>query len=136
VQGPDFWPTPSTYIHTYIHIYLSMVLQSFLLVLGRFFSFLILYTVGRTPWTRDQPVARPLPTHRTAQTQNKRTQTSMPQVGFEPTIPAFERVKKVHALDRVATVIGGTRGIASRILNLGTRWKPLYPPGKYLPAQK
>jgi hypothetical protein len=26
------------------------------------FSFLILYTVGRTPWTSDQPVARPLPT--------------------------------------------------------------------------
>jgi hypothetical protein len=29
----------------------------------------------------DQPVGRPLPAHRTAQTQNKRTQTSMPQVG-------------------------------------------------------
>jgi hypothetical protein len=39
-----------------------------------FFSFLILYTVGRTPWTGDRPVARPLPTHRTTQTQNKRTQ--------------------------------------------------------------
>jgi hypothetical protein len=25
-----------------------------------FFSFLILYTVGKTPWTGDQPVARPL----------------------------------------------------------------------------
>jgi hypothetical protein len=32
--------------------------------LGHFFSFLILYTVGRTPWTGDQPVARPLPAHR------------------------------------------------------------------------
>jgi hypothetical protein len=30
----------------------------------------------------------------------------MPSVGFEPTIPAFERVKTVHALDRAATVIG------------------------------
>jgi hypothetical protein len=29
-----------------------------------FFSFLIVYTMGRTPWTGDQPVARPLPTHR------------------------------------------------------------------------
>jgi hypothetical protein len=46
--------------------------------LDRFFSFLILNTVGRTPWTNDQPVARPLPTHRTTQTQNKRTRTSMP----------------------------------------------------------
>jgi hypothetical protein len=33
--------------------------------LGRFFSFLILYTVGRSPWTGHQPVARPLPTHNT-----------------------------------------------------------------------
>jgi hypothetical protein len=54
----------------------------------------------------DQPVIRPLPTHRTTQTQNKHTQTSMPGVGFEPTIPAFERAKIVHALDRAATVIG------------------------------
>jgi hypothetical protein len=30
------------------------------------------HTVGRTPWTGDQPVARPLPTHRTTQTQKKR----------------------------------------------------------------
>jgi hypothetical protein len=37
------------------------------------FQFLNLYTVGRTPWPGDQPVARPLPTHRTTQTQNKRT---------------------------------------------------------------
>jgi hypothetical protein len=30
----------------------------------------------------------------------------MPRVRFEPTIPAFERAKTVHALDRAATVIG------------------------------
>jgi hypothetical protein len=34
------------------------------------FQFLNIYKVGRTPWTGDQPVARPLPTHRTIQTQN------------------------------------------------------------------
>jgi hypothetical protein len=28
---------------------------------GRFFSFVNPYTVGRAPWTGDQPVARPLP---------------------------------------------------------------------------
>jgi hypothetical protein len=39
-----------------------------LLDVCRFFSFVILYTVGRTPWTGDQPVSRPLPTHRTTQT--------------------------------------------------------------------
>jgi hypothetical protein len=74
--------------------------------LGRFFSCLIFYTVGWTPWTGDQPVARPLATHRTTQTQNKRTQTSMPRAGFKPAIPAFERAKTVHALERAATVIG------------------------------
>jgi hypothetical protein len=31
------------------------------------------FSVGRTPWKGDQPVARPLPTYGTAQTQNKRT---------------------------------------------------------------
>jgi hypothetical protein len=61
------------------------------------------YTDGRTPWTSDQPVARPLPTHRTTQTQNKSTRNH--PLGFEPTIPSFERVKTVHAVDRAATVI-------------------------------
>jgi hypothetical protein len=49
-------------------VYLSIYRP--LLHLGRFFSFLILYTVGRTPWTGDQPVARLLPTHRTTHTIN------------------------------------------------------------------
>jgi hypothetical protein len=84
-------------------VYGSAVL---LLDLDRFFSFLVLYAVGRTPWTGDEPVARPPPTHRITQTQNKRTQTSMPRVGFECTIPAFERAKTVYALYRAATVIG------------------------------
>jgi hypothetical protein len=35
------------------------------------FSFFIFYTVGRTPWTGDQPVARQLPAHGTPQSQNK-----------------------------------------------------------------
>jgi hypothetical protein len=30
----------------------------------------------------------------------------MPRMGFEPTIPVFERAKTVHALDRAATVFG------------------------------
>jgi hypothetical protein len=42
------------------------------------------------------------------QTQNTQKQTSMPRVGYEPTIPAFERAKTVHALDLTATVIGLT----------------------------
>jgi hypothetical protein len=51
----------------------------------RFFSFLLLYTVGGTPWVGDQPVAKAA-----TYTQNKRTQTSMPPVRFKPTIPGFE----------------------------------------------
>jgi hypothetical protein len=102
----------STYLSKYLSVCLSVYLWPYspLLGLGRFFSFLILHTVSRTPWTGDQAVARPLPTHRTTQTQNKSTQASMPWVGFEPTIPAFERAKRVHALDRAATLIGNHRG--------------------------
>jgi hypothetical protein len=56
------------------------------------------------------------------QTQNKHRHTSMPQVGFEPTIPAFERAKTVHALDRAANVIGFGRHREETILDpIGTR---------------
>jgi hypothetical protein len=73
------------------------------------FQFYGHFTDGRTPWTSDQLVARPLPKHRTTQTQNKHIhthQTSIPCVGFELTIPASERAKTVHVLDRSATVTG------------------------------
>jgi hypothetical protein len=76
---------------TVIYIWLYSPLD-----LGRFFSFLILYIVCRTQWTRKQPVARPLPTHRTTQTQNKHTQTSVARFGFEPTIAVLERPKTVR----------------------------------------
>jgi hypothetical protein len=64
-----------------------------------------LQTVGMTPWTGDQPIARPLLNagkHR----HNKCGQTTVPHVGFESTIPIFERAKIFHALDLVATVNG------------------------------
>jgi hypothetical protein len=60
----------------------------------------------------------------TTQKQNKRTQISIPRVGFEPTILVFEREKTVHALERAATVIGnyivndmdiGARGISRKV---------------------
>jgi hypothetical protein len=38
---------------------------------GPWFQFMIIFTDGRTPWMSDQLVARPLPKHRTTQTQNK-----------------------------------------------------------------
>jgi hypothetical protein len=52
------------------YIFILFWLYNSLLDIGRFFSFLILYTVGRTPWTGDQLIARPLHTHRTTQTKN------------------------------------------------------------------
>jgi hypothetical protein len=54
-----------------------------LLDLGCFFQFLNLNTVGRTPWTGDQPVERPLPIPRTTQTQNKHTQYRHPCVEWD-----------------------------------------------------
>jgi hypothetical protein len=57
------------------------------------FQFLNLYTVGRTPWTGDQPVARPLPTHRSTQTQNKRHTDILASSGIrthDPSVRASE----------------------------------------------
>jgi hypothetical protein len=56
----------------------------------------------------------------------------MTPVGFEPTIPALERAKTVHALDRAATVIGTYRLSQTVILctvkqcSIFTRQLPLY----------
>jgi hypothetical protein len=63
-----------------------MALQLFV---GRFFCFLILYTVGRTSQRGDKPVARPLPTHRTTYTQNKSSQTSTAVSGARVYDPSF-----------------------------------------------
>jgi hypothetical protein len=71
------------------------------LTFRRYFRFLVFYTVGRTTWTGDQPVKRPLSAHIRQHKEDKRTQTSMPQVGFELTVSVFERTKTVYASDRV-----------------------------------
>jgi hypothetical protein len=82
-QPPTYSPiNPPTYPPTYLSTYKLTQLHTHLptyghlLDVGSFFSFFIFYTVGRTPWGGDQPVAKPLPTHRRAQEKNKRTQTS------------------------------------------------------------
>jgi hypothetical protein len=49
-------PHQSSFFHIWLY--------SPLLDLGRFFSFLIFYTVGRTPYAGDQHIARPLLIHR------------------------------------------------------------------------
>jgi hypothetical protein len=106
-------------------MYLSMALQPFV---GPWpiFSFLIFYTVDRTPWTGDQPVARPLPAHRGQHKCNKRTHTSIPQAVFEPTIQVFERGKAVDALDRAASVIGfiGLHVEMKRRTNIDSQIRP------------
>jgi hypothetical protein len=42
-------------------------------------------------------------------------------VGFEPTIPAFERAKTFHASDRVATVIVGTAVTTQNLIEQGIK---------------
>jgi hypothetical protein len=86
-------------------------LNSTVLLLGFFSIFLILYTVGRTTWMGDQPVTRPVTTHRITQTQNERKQKSVLPVGFKPTIWLLEGAKTVHASDRTTTVSGETSTI-------------------------
>jgi hypothetical protein len=85
----------SVCLSVYLSIYLSIYLCRYSPCGPRpSFHFLSLYNVGRT---ESQPVARSLPTHRTTQTQKECTQTSMPRVGYEPTISVFERAKTFHA---------------------------------------
>jgi hypothetical protein len=105
----------SIWLSAYLTIYLSMALQPFVRP-WMLLSILILYKVGWTPWMGNQPVARPLPTHRKPQIQNKRTMTSKTRVRFEPTILAFAE-KTVHALDHAITVIGRRHaGVIKRLL--------------------
>jgi hypothetical protein len=76
------------------------------------FQFLNPRTVGRTPWTRDQPVARQTDVHALS---GIRTPSSSVRAGEDSSCLrprghcdrlASERAKTVHALDRAATVTG------------------------------
>jgi hypothetical protein len=62
-------------------------------------------TIGTTPWTGYQLVARPQPVHkyRKTHTQHKHL-TSLLWVGSKSTVTASARAKRVHALDGSATV--------------------------------
>jgi hypothetical protein len=111
------------FLFFYIHSSYTVLLQF------RGFSFFFgSYTIGRTPWTSDQSVARPLPKYGATQTQNKRTHTPnihalsgirahdhsvrgsedssyLRWLGYRDRL-ASERAKTVHALDRAAAVTG------------------------------
>jgi hypothetical protein len=84
-------------------------LYSLLFGLGRLFSFLI-FLHSRQDSLDGGSARRKAATctQDSTQTQNKHIQISTPCVRFQPTIPAFQRAKTVHALHSAATVIGIT----------------------------
>jgi hypothetical protein len=74
----------------------------------------------------DQSVSRRLPTQNT---NTGRKMTSMSRVGFEPTIPVFERMKTLLALDRAAATVSGKNAYTmwDFPLNLQNTTNILYP---------
>jgi hypothetical protein len=96
------------YLSIYLPIYLSIYGSTALVDLGSFFIFLISTQSVRLLGRGISPShSRYL--HTEQHKQNKRTLTSMPRVGFEPTTPVFERAKTFYALDSIATAIGTRR---------------------------
>jgi hypothetical protein len=63
---------PLFYLTTYFYYYYYYGCTAPCWALTNFSVVLGLYIVGNSPWTGDQPVARPLLIRRTTQTQNKR----------------------------------------------------------------
>jgi hypothetical protein len=93
-------------------------LYSPLFHIGRFLSFLIHpQSVGLLGRGISPSQVRYLH-RRTTQTQNKRTQISMPPVGFETMIRVFEQAKTVHASDSEATVIGLSSEAPCKLMKL------------------
>jgi hypothetical protein len=86
-------------ISIYLSIYLSICLSTHLLL----YSPLLALEDFSVSWFFTQSV-RLLGQGSARRKAATCTQTSMPQVGFEPTIPVFERVNTIHALDRAATL--------------------------------
>jgi hypothetical protein len=93
---PFYCPRPTVMTFRFIRSFIHQWFYNPSLDPGWFFSFVIVYIVGRTLWNGGSA-------RRKADTC---TQTCMPWVRFEPTTPLFERSKTVHASDRAATVIG------------------------------
>jgi hypothetical protein len=85
------------------HSFIHQRLYSPLLGPSGIFSFVIIYTISRSPWTVNQPVTEPLPTHMTAQ---RRINTHRhPCVEWDSNARP-QRSKTVHALGRADAVIG------------------------------
>jgi hypothetical protein len=93
----------------YVHLpHFALSLQSLWALVSIFFSLMIiLQTVGLLGRVISSSQGRYLNTGQHKHRINTYTyETSTPCVRFEPTIPAFKRVKTVDALDRSATVTG------------------------------
>jgi hypothetical protein len=94
-----FWPLRTNLIENNFYAFTTLV------GLGRFFSSLIYTQSVGLLWRVISP-SQGRCLHTGQHKQNKRAHTSMSWMGFEPTIPAFERPKTVHGLYRGATMIG------------------------------
>jgi hypothetical protein len=92
-------------IYIQANFFLSLALQP-PWALASVFQFRYHFTDGRTPWTSNQLVARPLPKHRTTQTQNKHIHTSNIHAlcGIRTHDPTFQASE--DSTDRSATVTG------------------------------
>jgi hypothetical protein len=85
---------------------------------GWFLSFLIiLQTVGLLERVLSSSQGLYLYTGQHKHRKTHTHQTSMPWVGFEPTIPVSERAKTVYALDRSVTVTGHTPDITHKFFS-------------------
>jgi hypothetical protein len=79
-----------------------------------FYQYLKTYTVGRTPYTGDQPVARPLPTHRI----NADSHTSS---GIQTHNPRVRECEDVPCLSPAPTVMGACKPTVMGACNF-MRW--------------
>jgi hypothetical protein len=67
-------------------------------------------------------ISLPPPTHSKTEKQNKRTQISMPRVGFEPTIPVLERAKPVGILLHTRNAENKRNALTNFRLQMGTEF--------------
>jgi hypothetical protein len=70
-----------------------------------FSEFINVWTFSRTPWTEDQPDARPLPTHRT--TRHRKTRTYIhASSGIRTRNPSTRAAEDTRAFDRAVIRTG------------------------------
>jgi hypothetical protein len=93
--------------------------------LGRFFSFLT-FTQPVSLLGRGISPSQGRYLHAEQHKHIINAQISMAQVGFEPTIPVFERAKRVHALYRAATVISNPLNYTLHISHIESESESLY----------